>query len=78
MRISIAASKLFFNPNCKGVKVKLKIRLRIKGKTTKKGTSFFQPINNTFPNEMAIMIYRNVHTGPNNHEGGDHEGLISC
>ena len=31
-RISIAARKLFLNPNCKGVKAKLKIRLRINGR----------------------------------------------
>jgi hypothetical protein len=52
--MSIAANKLFFNPNCKGVKAKLKIRLRMKGKTTIKAISFFQPIKNTFPNETAI------------------------
>lgn len=75
-RISIAANKLFFSPNCKGVKAKLKIRLRIKGKTIIKAISFFQPIKNTFPNEMAIKIYRNVHTGPKSQPGGDHEGLI--
>ena len=76
-RISMAANTLFFNPNCKGVKAKLKIRLRIKGKTTIKATSFFKPIKNTLPNEIAIKIYKNDHTGPKSHDGGDHEGLTS-
>ena len=76
-RISIAAKKLFFNPNCKGVKAKLKIRLRIKGKTTIKAISFFIPIRNTFPKDIAIKIYRNVQTGPKSQLGGAHKGLTS-
>jgi len=76
-RISIAANKLFFKPNCKGVKAKLNMRLRIKGKTTIKATSFFQAIKNTFPKETVIKTYRNVHTGPKSQAGGDHAGLMS-
>jgi len=74
--MSMAANKLFFTPNCKGVNAKLKIRLRIKGRTTIKATSFFQPIKNTLPNDMMIKIYKNVHTGPKSQLGGDQEGLI--
>jgi len=33
-KISTAAKRLFFSPNCKGVKAKLKSRFRIKGRTT--------------------------------------------
>ena len=77
-RISIAANILLCRVNCRGEKAKLKIRLRINGRTTIKATSFFAPIKNTFPNDTAISIYKNVQTGPNSQDGGAHEGLISC
>lgn len=77
-RTSIAARTLFLSPNCKGVKAKLKTRLRTKGRATISAISFFQAIKNTLPKESAIKIYKNVHTGAKSHEGGAHEGLISC
>jgi len=48
------ANKLFFNPNCSGVKDKLKIILRIKGSATINGICFCQVIKKTFPNEIII------------------------
>jgi hypothetical protein len=38
--MSIAANKLFFRPNCKGVKAKLKMRFKIKGRATIKEIFF--------------------------------------
>jgi hypothetical protein len=74
----MAASRLFFNPNCKGVNKKLKIRLRIKGRAIIKGILFWNNIINTLPKDIVIKIYRNVQTGPNSQEGGDQEGFVSC
>ncbi len=53
-RISIPAKRLFFNPNCKGVKEKLKIKFKIKGRTTIRGICFCHAIKNTLPNDIAI------------------------
>ena len=58
-----------------GVKAKLHTRLRINGNTTTNAICCFNTIRMTDPNEMAIKIYRTVHTGPKSHEGGDHEGF---
>ena len=55
-RMSAAASKLFFRPNWMGVKAKLKIRFRMKGKAMAKPTSFPKYITKTFPKEMNISI----------------------
>jgi hypothetical protein len=41
---SIDASQLFFSPNCKGVKAKLKIRLKINGKIIMRPISFLKNI----------------------------------
>lgn len=30
----------------------------------------------TYPYDTAIIAYKNVHTGPNNHDGGAQVGLI--
>ena len=43
-----------------------------------KGILFWNNIINTLPKDIAIRIYRNVQTGPNNQEGGDQEGFVSC
>src|SRR3989344_6863076 len=77
-RTSTAASKLFRKPNWSGVKAKLNIRLSANGSATTKLICFRQAIQNTLPKEIAIKTYRNVHTGPNSHEGGAQEGLMSC
>lgn len=53
-RMSMAARRLFFNPNCSGVKAKLKIRLRINGKTIINGICFCHVIKNTLPKDRAI------------------------
>lgn len=76
--ISTAARRLFFNQNCIGVKAKLKIRLSKNGKAIIIAISFFHAITNTFPKEIAIKTYKNVHTGPKIHEGGAQVGLINC
>jgi hypothetical protein len=55
-RISIEARRLFCKPNCSGVKAKLKMRLRRKGKAVRNVTSFLQSLMNTFPNEIAIKM----------------------
>ena len=52
--ISIAANRLFFSPNCNGVKDKLKIIFNRKGKKTMNGIVFCKNISNTFPKETAI------------------------
>ena len=76
INISIAAKKLFCNPNCIGEKIRLKIILSTKGRKTIKGICDFINIQKTLPKEIAIKIYRNAQTGPNNHDGGAHVGLI--
>jgi len=60
------------------VKIKLKNRLRINGRATINAISFSQVIQNTLPKEIAIRIYKNVHTGPKSQAGGDQDGLINC
>jgi len=52
--MSIPARRLFLNPNCSGVKEKLKIRLSKKGSTTIKGIFLCANITKTFPKEIAI------------------------
>jgi hypothetical protein len=76
--MSIADNKLFFNPNCNGVKARLKIIFNIKGSKTKKGISFLINIRRTFPYEIAISKYNIDQTGPKIQEGGDHVGFINC
>jgi len=51
---------------------------RIKGRVMINPILFWKSITKTFPNEIAIMIYNTDHTGPNNHDGGAHDGLINC
>lgn len=77
-KISRALSKLFFNLNCKGVKEKLKIKLRINGTTIISGICLCHNIKKTLPNDNAIKTYKNVQTGPNIHAGGDQEGFFNC
>jgi len=60
-----------------GEKARLKIRLRIKGRTTIKGISFRHAIKNTFPYDIIINKYKNVQAGPKTQEGGAHDGFIS-
>jgi hypothetical protein len=60
-----------------GENARLKIRLRIKGRTTINGISFRHAIKNTFPYDTAIRIYKNVQAGPKTQEGGAHEGFIN-
>jgi hypothetical protein len=76
--ISNKAKGLLFKPNCIGVNAKLKIRLSTKGIITSDGIFFLYTNQKTFPKEIAMMIYRIVHTGPNTHAGGAHEGLTNC
>src|SRR3989344_777491 len=76
-RISIADKRLFFNPNCRGVKAKLKIKFRINGKATMSVICFCHTIKNTLPNDTVIKIYKKVHIGPKSQAGGAHVGFIS-
>lgn len=48
----------------------------IKGNTIIKPISPFNHLLNTEPKEMNINIYSTDHTGPNNQEGGAHDGLF--
>lgn len=48
------------------------------GRTTMNEICFCQPKMKTLPKETAINTYKKVHTGPNSHEGGDHDGLTNC
>ena len=54
--ISAPAKRLFFRPNCIGVKEKLKIRLRTKGNTTIKDNPPFKAVIKTLPKEIAIKM----------------------
>jgi hypothetical protein len=74
--MSIAPRRLFWSLNCIGEKMILKMRLRMKGNAIMKAISPPHAIQNTFPNEMMIRIYRNVRTGPNTREGGDRDGFL--
>lgn len=76
-RISNDANKLFLRPNCKGEKAKLKIKFRMNGNKTKKAILPLKNKNPTYPNDTAMMIYKTVQTGPNNHDGGAQDGLIN-
>jgi len=76
-KISTAAKRLFFSPNCIGVKEKLKIRFKINGSKTKNGISFLKNIQKTFPKETAIKMYKKVQTGPNSQLGGAQDGFTS-
>jgi hypothetical protein len=56
--------------------------LRIKGSATINGIlSCDDPgkkvLINTLPNDIIIMAYSTVHTGPNSHPGGAHDGFTS-
>ena len=76
-KISIDAKKLFFSLNCRGVKAKLKTRLRANGKAICQVKTPRANWIKTLPNEMAIRIYNTDQTGPKTHAGGDQAGLIS-
>lgn len=76
--ISILANTLFFNPNCIGVNAKLNTRLSIKGRHINIEMFPLMVLRKIYPNDMAISMYNTVHAGPNNHEGGDHLGFLSC
>jgi hypothetical protein len=54
--ISIAANKLFFSTNWRGVNAKLKIRLSRKGSTTISGICFCHTMRKTLLKEIAITI----------------------
>jgi hypothetical protein len=75
-KISIVARILFLSLNCKNEKVKLNIRLRIKGKAIIKPISCCIVRRNTLPKEIAIKIYNTVHAGPNTRPGGAHIGFF--
>jgi hypothetical protein len=75
--ISIAANTLFCKRNWIGEKIILNNRLQINGRTTMNGISPAHHINNTFPNEIIIKIYRKVHTGPKTAAGGAHLGFFN-
>ena len=68
---------MFFSLNWIGVKIKLKIRLIIKGKRMISVIWPCHAIRNTIPKDKAINKYKNVQTGPKSLEGGAHEGLIN-
>ena len=70
------ANRLLFNFHCIGVKRILNMIFNIKGNTTIKLISPFNNLLNTEPKEINIKIYSKDHTGPNNQEGGAHEGLL--
>ena len=53
-KMSIIARRLFFRPNCNGVKSRLKIIFKINGKTTKKDNLLLKNSMKTFPNEKAM------------------------
>jgi hypothetical protein len=55
-KISIAASKLLFNPNWSGVKAALKIKFKAKGSTMIKGIFLLKASKKTFPKEINIKI----------------------
>jgi hypothetical protein len=55
-RISIAAKRLFLSPNCNGVNATLKSKLRIKGRTTKKGRLPLKYKYATYPKEIAMIV----------------------
>jgi len=74
--ISKLANRLLFNFHCIGVNNILKTILSRKGNTTIKPISPFNNLLNTEPKEINIKIYSKDHTGPNNQEGGAHEGLL--
>jgi len=59
------------------VNAALKIRLRIKGRSTIKGIPPLKYMYATYPKEIPMMVYNTLHTGPNNQEGGAHSGFIS-
>ena len=78
--ISSVASGRLRNPNCIGVKARLKTMFRINGNATING--IFKSCDDgkkvrikTPPKAMIIMAYNTVHTGPNIHDGGAHDGF---
>jgi len=77
-KISIAAKILLCRPNCSGVKARLNIILSMNGNTTMKDILDLKNNHPTYPNVIAMIIYKILHTGPNNHDGGAHDGFISC
>lgn len=76
--MSMLANILFFNPNWSGVKAKLNTRFNMNGRHINIEIFPFIVLTIIYPNDMAISIYKIVHAGPNNHEGGDHFGFLSC
>jgi hypothetical protein len=75
-KISIEAKRLFFRPNCIGVKAKLKIKFKMKGNKTINGIFPFEKSTPTYIKVTAIIVYRIDQTGPNSQLGGAHVGLI--
>ena len=75
--MSIAARRLFFNLNCKVVKIALKNKFKIKGSSTMKANPPLKNLTKTEPKEIKIKIYKTLQTGPKSHEGGAQVGLIS-
>lgn len=47
----------------------------MKGKTTIKGICLLKNLLKTTPNEIAIIIYKTLQTGPKSQEGGAHVGF---
>jgi hypothetical protein len=76
-RMSIAANVLFLRPNWSGVNMRLKTIFKMNGNATMRGISFLNAMKKTFPKEMVIKTYRNVHAGPKTQAGGDHVGFMS-
>jgi hypothetical protein len=49
---------------------------KMNGRSTVNGIFLVMKRYATYPYDPAMMIYKNVHTGPKSHEGGAHVGLI--
>lgn len=54
--MSMAASMLFFRPNCIGVNIRLKIIFNIKGRAIINDICFWTNAIKTFPNDIAMSI----------------------
>lgn len=77
-KISIAASILFFKPNCIGLNIRLNIIFNKNGNATKNEIFELKYNCATLPKLTAIKIYNTDHTGPKIHDGGAHVGFINC
>ena len=76
INISINASSILLKPNCIGVKMKLDIRLIIKGNVCRKVNFPLKAFTNTKPKEINIKIYKIDHMGPKTQLGGAHLGFF--